>query len=472
MKALIRISSDIVTKAPRTRSRFTRRLAENLRAGLQREGVSGRITRDHVRIYLEADDPRAFEIAGRVFGVHSLSPCIEEAYVGVEHLLERGEALFGEQVRGRRFAVRAKVRGVADLGSQEVNERLGARLAAHGKVDLTAPEVTAQVEVRGGNMRFFTSRTRGPGGLPVGVEGRAVALLSGGFDSAVAAWMMLRRGVGLDYVFCRLGGIRHERAVLEIANLLSRRWSAGSPSRLYVLPFEAVAEMIIARVAEPLRQLVLKRVMYAVGEAVAERVRAHAVITGEALGQVSSQTLRNLRALGGLERVGMLRPLVGFNKEEIIARAREIGTHDLCAGVPEYCALVPRKPATGAGRSQVDAATAGVPFDAAEAARMAVRHDLPAPLPADEVEGEVEAIPDGALVIDIRAAALRRVAPFEGAIEIEPSSRDTDFEDLDPERSYVVVCEHGLRSAWLARHLRRLGFDAVNLRQGLGISKT
>ncbi|MDQ7008288.1 MAG: THUMP domain-containing protein [Acidobacteriota bacterium] len=468
MKALIRISSDIVTKAPRTRSRFTRRLVENLRAGLQREAVPARVHRDHVRIYLEADDARAFEIARRVFGVHSLSPCIEEPYAGLDTLLARGEALFRDEVRGRGFAVRAKVRGVAGLGSQAVNEQLGERLMEYGRVDLTAPEVTAQVEVRGGKVRFFTSRMMGPGGLPVGVEGRAVVLLSGGFDSAVAAWMMLRRGVGLDYVFCRLGGVRHERAVLKIANTLSRLWSAGSPSRLYVLPFEAVAELIVARVPEALRQLVLKRVMYAVGEALAQRVRAHAVITGEALGQVSSQTLRNLRALGSPRRVGMLRPLVGFNKEEIIARSREIGTHDLCAGVPEYCALVPRKPATGAGRSQVDEATALVPFDATEAARMAVRHDLPAPLPADDVEGEVEVIPPDALVIDIRAEALRRAAPFEGALEIDPSAARADFETLDPDRSYVVVCEHGLRSAWLARHLRRLGFDAVNLRQGMG----
>lgn len=475
MKALLRISTDVVTKAPKARSRFTRRLVENLRAALDRAGLSARVTRDHVRVYLEADDLRALEVARRVFGVHSLSPCLEEPLVDRDTLVERGVALFADRVAGRRFAVRAKVRGVGQFGSQEINEILGAALAERGKVDLSHPEITVQVEVRNGRVRYFTDTLSGFAGLPVGVEGRGVLLLSGGFDSAVAAWLALRRGTALDYVFCRLGGAEHERAVLEVANLLTREWGAGAKARLFVVPFEAVADLIIDRVPERMRQLVLKKLMYSVAEAVARFVKADAIFTGESLGQVSSQTLRNLRALGQPTSRPVLRPLLGFTKEEIIARAREIGTHDLCSGVPEYCALVPRRPATGSTVAEVQRSVELVPFDPREAARLAVRLRLPAELPV-ELSGEertkkeeiesADSIPEGAVVLDMRPRTLFEAGHLEGAVHFDPSQAGPEMEELDPDPTYVVVCEFGMRSAWLAQHMRRLGLTAFNLRGG------
>ena len=475
MKALLRISTDVVTKAPRTRGRFTRRLVENLRAALSRAGLAAQVTRDHVRVYLEAEDPRALDVARRVFGVHSISPCLEEALVDRDALVERGVALFADRVAGKRFAVRAKVRGVGSFGSQEVNETLGAALAERGKVDLTHPEITVQVEVRGGRVRYFTDTLSGFSGLPVGVEGRAVLLLSGGFDSAVAAWLALRRGTALDYVFCRLGGAEHERAVQEVANLLTREWGAGARARLFVVPFEPVADLIIERVSERMRQLVLKKLMYSVAESIARMVKAEAIFTGESLGQVSSQTLRNLRALGQPASMPVLRPLLGFTKEEIIARAREIGTHDLCSGVPEYCALVPRRPATGSTAVEVDRSLEAMPFDPREAARLAVRLRLPAELPPESAgkdrtkSEEIEtaaAIPEGAVVLDMRPKALFEASHLPGAVLFDPSQVTPEMEDLDPDQTYVVVCEFGMRSAWLAQHMRRLGLTAFNLRGG------
>ncbi len=466
MKALLRISSDIMTKAAKTRARFTRRLAANLRAALEGEGISGSVTRDHVRLYLESDDERAFEAARRIFGVHSVSPCLEEPFTSFDALIARGVDIFAERVRGRSYAVRAKVRGEHAFGSQQVNETLGGALMPFGAVKLTRPEVTVQIELRGGVARFYTERLPAVPGLPLGVEGRGVLLLSGGFDSAVAAWLAMRRGVSLDYVFCRLGGPAHERAVLPIANHLQSQWSAGASSRLFVVPFEAVAEMLGARVSERMRQLVLKQLMYRVAASIARFVHAEAIFTGESLGQVSSQTLKNLRALEAPENVPIHRPLLTHTKEEIIALAREIGTHDLSVSVPEYCALVPRHPATGASRRETRDATALMSFDPWEAAHLAERLDLPAPVPMAGFREEVDEIPDGALVLDIRPPELYEAWHPSGARLVEAASLSADPLGIPRDQSCVIVCQFGLRSSWVARNLRRQGFDALSLRGG------
>ncbi len=466
MRVLVRLSPDITTKAPRTRARFVRRLVANLRAALAAEGMPPGIERDHARIYVDVPGERALPILRRVFGVHSLSPCLEEPAGPLERIVQRGEELFADAVRGRRFAVRARVRDRVPWGGQDVNVALGAALAAHGRVDLTNPEITVSLEVRGGAVRWYTETVRGEGGLPLGVQGRAVVLLSGGFDSAVAAWLAMRRGVEVDLVFCRLGGEAHERAVFPIADLLALDWAAGSSPRLFVVPFEETAARLAAGVVEPLRQLVLKRLMYRTAAAVARLVRAEAVITGEALGQVSSQTLRNLRALGDADGLPVLRPLLAWSKEEIIALARRIGTHDLSAGVPEYCALVPRKPATGARAAAVRREEENVPFDPFAAVRAGRRVDLPAG-PAGEDALAVDTIPGGAVVLDLREEEESRRLPLPGAVRIDPLALDR----LDPAsfagKTVVVACRRGLRSGWVAFELRRRGIEAVHLAGGV-----
>src|SRR5438445_705003 len=152
--------------------------------------------------------------------------------------------------------------------------QLGAALDRYGDVNLDHPDVTVFVEARDGEALFFSDHVAGAGGLPLGAEGRAVCLFSGGFDSPVAAWLLLKRGVALDYVFCNLGGEAYERSVVSVAKILADRWSHGYRPVLHAIDFTRPLEELRRAVEPRYRQVVLKRLMYRAAEAVARELRA------------------------------------------------------------------------------------------------------------------------------------------------------------------------------------------------------
>ena len=469
MKFLLRLSPDLTIKADKTRRRFLRVLLQNLRDAFASEGLAARVEPGWVRLVVEAEDERAGEVARRVFGVHSVSRVVEHARESLEELVAAATPLFLPGITGKTFAVRARTGGSAPFRAHDIEVALGAQLAPHGKVRLVNPEVTCHVEVREGRVYLFHESLPAWRGLPVGSEGRAVALLSGGFDSAVAAWMMLRRGVALDYVFCRLGGPTHQLGALRVLQVLGERWSYGDRGRVHVVPFEGVVDAIRAAANPSLWQLVLKRFMYRAAAAIARERRAHAIITGESLGQVSSQTLRNLRALEGRLELPLLRPLVGLDKEEIIARSRDIGTYEISSTVHEYCDIVPEKPATGASSSHVASNEAAVQLDLGALLASRQVFDLRRLDPQElTMPGhEIETIPPAAVVLDVRNVVAYRAWHYPEALHLELAEGLKLLDRFERGKTYVCYCEIGLKSAHLAYRMREKGLDAYNFHGGL-----
>ncbi|MCL7985741.1 MAG: tRNA 4-thiouridine(8) synthase ThiI, partial [marine benthic group bacterium] len=335
---MIRLTGELTTKARRTRARFQRRLAKNIRSAFASAGQECELRESWSRLMLRLEEGGSFEPLGRVFGISSYSVLDGTCDAELDVIVATGEDLYRSAVRGRSFAIRSRRSGSHGFRSIDVAVRLGSALNEVATVDLDDPDVEVHVEVRGRTAYFFSSRSRGAGGLPLGMEGRAISLLSGGFDSAVSSWMMLRRGVALDYLFCNLGGEAHRRMVLEVAKLLADRWSYGTRPRVHVIDFEPVVDELRREVRPALLQVALKRQMYRAADRLAGLRKADAIVTGEAVGQVSSQTLANLRTIDQVSRRPVLRPLVGMDKEEIIAMSRSIGTYTLSARVREHCA--------------------------------------------------------------------------------------------------------------------------------------
>jgi len=468
MHYLVRLSPDITTKSDRTRRRFMRMLVDNLRDAFRTAGIEARVEPGWVRLFIESASPETAAVASRVFGVHSLSRVEPCDVASLDALVERAAPWFLPSMQGKTFAVRARTGGKAPFTGRELEVALGERLRPHGTVRLVQPDITCHVEIRDGTAYLFSDSVPAWRGLPVGCEGRALTLLSGGFDSAVAAWMMLRRGVAMDYVFCRLGGATHTQGTLRVLQILAARWGYGSRSQVHVLPFEGVVESIRASCHPAFWQLVLKRAMYQVAQRAAYRHRAQALVTGEALGQVSSQTLKNLRALDGRLRLPVLRPLVGMDKEEIIARARQIGTYEISATVQEYCDIVPKKPAVAAKPAEVEEEEAKLHIDwdalleegTVLEARQLSEKDW-------SIEAlEVTEVPEGAVVLDLRGQHGFAAWHYPGAQRLDLTQALKLLDSLDKGKRYVLVCEFGLKSAFLAERMRHAGYDASNFQGG------
>src|SRR5262245_16511741 len=428
---LLRLSGEIGIKARATRMQFRKRLVQNLRDALTSEGLPPHLEVSHDRLYasLPAHTPLEDHALARVFGVSSLSLVERHPITALPDIVRMGAALFADAVRGRHFAVRARRVGrreATTASASEVARQLGAALLPHAAgVDLENPDVTLRLELTERGTAFFTERAQGPGGLPLGVEGRAVALFSGGFDSAVATWQIQKRGVECDLVFCNLGGAAHLREVLPVAVHLATRWSYGARPVLHAIDFEPVAAALRAHTTKRYWQILLKRQMLRAAEAVALETGASAIVTGDSVGQVSSQTLPNLAVVSRATPLAVLRPLVGFDKSEIVELARAIGTYELSEAVGEYCALVPTKPATQARLDAVLAQEARFPDDPlrgplAERTGFALRELDDDSF--DEGDLAVDRLPEGAVLIDLRPLAQYRGAHHPAALHLDFAS--------------------------------------------------
>lgn len=482
---LIRLSGEVTTKAPRTRARFTRRLVQNLEDGLAAAGLEFRIDRQWSRIYVEAQEAdgtpgapsgvpgAAAEVVRRTFGVHSVSAVERRPWHELADLVAAGHELFAGAVAGRSFAVRARRTGDRSkipVHSKALEIELGAALLPYAeKVDLDHPEVTVSVEIHAREAYFFRGRLLGPSGLPLGTEARALALVSGGFDSAVASWMMLRRGVALDYVFFNLGGTAHELGVLRVMKVIADLWSHGEHPRLHSVDFRPVVAELQRTVTPRYWQVVLKRLMLRAAETLARRLRSGALVTGEAIGQVSSQTPQNLAVISRPIGLPILRPLLAFNKDEIIDRAREIGTYELSSAVDEYCAILPKKPATRASLGTVEREEGGIDLallDAAVQERTIreLRRLDPAELTGGELE--IDRIPEGARLIDLRSRAAYDAWHPSGAEHRNFLQALDAYRSFERSPTYVLYCEVGLKSAHLAELMQEAGFSAYHVAGG------
>jgi thiamine biosynthesis protein ThiI len=253
------------------------------------------------------------------------------------------------------------------LTSPQIEREVGGRIkeARGWRVDLSNPALTIHVEALSNEAFYFFGKERGAGGLPIGASGKVACLLSGGIDSPVAAWRMMRRGCRVMFVHFHsypiLSRASQEKAS-ELARLLARY---QYHSRLVLVPFGEIQQRVVLAVAPPLRVVIYRRLMMRIAERLARLNRAQALVTGEVVGQVASQTLENMATIGSVVSLPVLRPLVGMDKEEITSEAQRLGTYPISIIPDQDCCTLftPKHPATKAKRRDVDRAEEGLPID-------------------------------------------------------------------------------------------------------------
>jgi len=352
----------------RNRPWFVERLLHNLRVATSDLGVQHvRTMMGRIELVLHDDSDWATlrERLSTTFGIANFSKAVHTSS-NLDTLGERILADLGDR-SPESFAVAARR---ADkrypISSPEIEQRIGARIkmARGWRVDLSQPALTVHVEVLRDHAFYYFDKQRGPGGLPIGVGGRLACLMSGGIDSPVAAWRMMRRGCRVQlihfhgYPFVSSASLEKAR---ELTSVLTRY---QHHTRLYHVAFGEIQRRIVVSAPAPLRTVIYRRLMLRIAERLANWEGGRVLVTGESLGQVASQTLENVTVIGRATSMCVLRPLIALDKEEVIADAQRIGTYDISILPDDDCCqlFTPRAPATRTTVSAVDAVEESLPI--------------------------------------------------------------------------------------------------------------
>ena len=344
---------EIGIKSPKIRSRFERKLVKNIKATFECD-----VERNQGRIYVRPKDfDEGLEKLDKVFGVVSYSPVTSTntTFEEIDETLTQytkdliAEGLLDENTK---FAIKCRRVGKHDFSSQEMAAHCGGvvRDVVLAPVDLSDPDLTIFVEVREDKTYIFHEKIKGPGGLPLGTQGKVVVLVSSGIDSPVAAYLMMKRGCEVVALHCNNDPFSGPK-VTENFNLLIDKlnvYTSGHPIERRVIDYGDYLTAAKEKAPERMTCVMCKSGMYQIAEKVANEVGADAIVDGSSIGQVASQTLSNILATRfGVDKP-ILSPLIGLDKEEITEISKRIGTFEVSKINDGGCSAVPRYPETHA----------------------------------------------------------------------------------------------------------------------------
>lgn len=480
MHFVVKLFPEITIKSPPVRKRFIKQLRENLRAQLVHVDRSIAVVRDWEKIEVTCDTQdellwaRVADMLARTPGIANFVRVQVFPLGDMDDIFQKTLAIWGPKLADKTFCVRVKRTGNHDFSSIDVERYVGGGLNQHSQaagVSLKQPDVTVKLEIRADQLYVVEEQTPGLGGFPLGSQEGVLSLISGGFDSTVASYLMIKRGVRTHYCFFNLGGKAHELGVKEVAFYLWNKFGSSHPVKFVTVPFEGVVSQILQNVDNSYMGVVLKRMMLRAASKVAAELELQALVTGEAVAQVSSQTLPNLAAIDAVTDTLVLRPLVVMDKGDIIDISRAIGTEDFAASMPEYCGVISVKPTTRAKMDRVVHAESKFDFAVLERA-IAERstqfiQDVVADLEQTVVSVEQVADPQQAVVVDIRHPNEEELRPLRLAnvevLKIPFYSLNTRFAELDSRRQYLLYCDKGVMSQLHAEHLKDAGHDNIGV---------
>ncbi|NWC10712.1 tRNA 4-thiouridine(8) synthase ThiI [Pseudomonas agarici] len=480
MKLIVKVFPEITIKSRPVRMRFIRQLAKNIRAVLRDVDPAVVVNGvwDNLELQTALTDPKALhELTTRLCntpGIAHLLQVAEYPLGDFDDITAKCKQHYGEVLPGKIFSVRCKRAGKHVFTSMEVEKYVGSQLrrqCAAAGISLKEPEIEVRMEIRDQRLFVIHSQHDGLGGYPLGSVEQTLVLMSGGFDSTVAAYQMMRRGLISHFCFFNLGGRAHELGVMEVAHYLWKKYGSSHRVLFISVPFEEVLGEILEKVDNSHMGVVLKRMMLRASEVMAERLHIDALVTGEAISQVSSQTLPNLSVIDCVTEKLVIRPLIASHKQDIIDLATRIGTADFAKHMPEYCGVISVNPKTHAKRGRVEHEEKE--FDMAILGRALERAKL---VPIDRVIDElgqdlqIEEVSEalaGHVVIDIRHPDAQDDEPLELAgIEVQAMpfyALNARFKALDPTRQYLLYCDKGVMSRLHAHHLLSEGHANVRV---------
>ena len=372
---------------------FLRHLVRNIRravADLEVEAVRALMGRIEVVLGPRADPRAVGERIGRTFGIANYSHA-GRAPLDLDAITAAILADLGDRTcENFRVSVRRADKRFP-MTSPQVEREIGGRIqeARGWLVNLKSPELHIRVEMLADEAFYFFGKERGPGGLPTGTSGRVACLMSGGIDSPIAAYRMMRRGCRVTFIHFHSYPILSRASQDKARQLVELLTSYQHRSRLYLVAFGAIQQQVVLSVPGPMRVVVYRRLMLRIAERIARARRAQALVTGDAVGQVASQTVENLSVVGAATSMPLFRPLIGMDKEEIIAEAIRLGTYTTSIIPDQDCCTLftPRNPLTRARLADIERAEMSIPVEelVAQAVRDALVEDVEFPVVKSQI---------------------------------------------------------------------------------------
>lgn len=485
MKFIVKFFPEITIKSRPVRKQFVKQLHTNLKRLLQPLDPEVQVLREWDKMVVstarqEPETLAAFvEVLRNTPGIAYFMDVVEYPLVDIDDIYQKTLALWGDRLSGKRFSVRCKRGGKHEFQSLDVERYVGGGLNQNTEaagVDLSNPELVVRIEVRDDKVFVVNQRYPGLGGFPLGSLDPVLSLISGGFDSPVASYLMMKRGLRTHFCFFNLGGRDHEIGVKEVALYLWMKYGASHRVKFVTVPFEGVVGEILKNVDNSQMGVVLKRMMLRAAEKVADELNVQALVTGEAIAQVSSQTLTNLSVIDAVTDKLVLRPLIAADKGDIIRTAAEIGTEAFAANMPEYCGVISVKPTTKARPERIAAQEANFDFAVLDAAMESASYTTIDQLANEELERiDVEVLPvplPDAIVLDVRHPDEVERSPLKLAgVKVQNMpfyELHSQASTLNNETTYLLYCDKGVMSRLHAAHLVEQGFANIKVYRPAG----
>lgn len=480
MQFVVKFFPEITIKSKPVRKQFVKQLRDNIRRLLKpiHDGISVDSDWDRILVRYAGDEDdirlQITDVLSCTPGIAHFLDVIEYPFVDLQDCYVKIQQLWGDRLADKTFVVRCKRTGEHAFTSHDMEKYIGGGLIEHsdtGGVALKNADITIRVELRSDRLFIIDQRHPGLGGFPLGGLDPVVSLISGGFDSTVSSYLTMKRGMRTHFCFFNLGGRDHEVGVKEVALYLWQKYGASSKVKFITVPFEGVVAEILKNVDDSYMGVVLKRMMLRAGTKVAENLSVNALVTGEAVAQVSSQTLTNLSVIDSVTDTMVLRPLITSDKDDIIRLSRQIGTEQFAAAMPEYCGVISVKPTTRAKPYRVEHQE--TKFDMAvldsaldEATYINIDNIADQELRSQDVETLNVPI-FGGIIIDVRHPTEQERKPLKlPNIDIKNIpfyELHKQFSELDKGKTYLLYCEKGVMSKLHAAYLVEQGHSNVKV---------
>ncbi len=464
-KFILKLFPEIMIKGPSAKRQMVGQLYNNLLTILQRINAKIEVKKysDKIEVFTPKDVlPQVRQKLLDTSGIEQILEVLQfDSMDTIDKIKIKVRELVADSLKDKTFVVRVKRSGKHNFSSIDIEKTVGGHLLANSEakgVSLKNPDITVQMELIQSQLNVITTKYKGLSGFPIGTQGDILSLMSGGFDSTVASYLTMKRGIKTHFIFFNLGGMAHEIGVKQVALYLWNKFGSSHKVKFISVPFDNVIEEIFRSTPPTYMGVTLKRLMLIASEKVADDMEIDALVTGESVAQVSSQTLRNLALIDQVSNKLILRPLSTMNKPEIIAIANEIGTRYFAENMPEYCGVISQNPITHGSFKRMEKVAKKFNYAILDTAITDAQY-----LNIDEIVDDVANLAPIEIINDLQSGdfTIIDIRPEEECIKtpcktikIPFHKLKTEFAKLPQDKEYLLYCDKGIMSQLHAQYLR------------------